>query len=171
MEKATTTFNQGQGNLQAIFYGYSKGTEDALDEIGNRFIEIIHEEFSRSGTIWGGWEKLHEFTIQMKGTSVPLISTSDFRDSFRYEKVSSTMLWIGSDSKIAPIHQFGVTITVTDKMRNYLAALGFHVKASTVYITIPERPVFRPALEQLKKEFGKIIINSILGNIKIKAVG
>lgn len=44
---------------------------------------------------------------------------------------------------LAKIHEYGVNINVTDKMRGYLATQGLHLKASTTVIHIPERSFIR----------------------------
>jgi len=44
---------------------------------------------------------------------------------------------------LAKIHEYGVTINVTDKMRGYLASQGLHLKKSTTTIHIPERSFIR----------------------------
>lgn len=44
---------------------------------------------------------------------------------------------------LAKIHEYGVNINVTDKMRGYLASQGLHLKASTTVIHIPERSFIR----------------------------
>lgn len=54
------------------------------------------------------------------------------------------------------IHQRGALIMVTDKMRAYLHWIGIHLKAETMIIRIPPRPVLDlaviAALEMRKKE-------------------
>ena len=44
---------------------------------------------------------------------------------------------------LAKIHEYGVNINVTDKMRGYLSSQGLHLKASTTVIHIPERSFIR----------------------------
>jgi hypothetical protein len=44
---------------------------------------------------------------------------------------------------IATVHEFGVKIAVTPKMRGYLAWRGLHLRRSTTHITIPERSFVR----------------------------
>jgi hypothetical protein len=55
---------------------------------------------------------------------------------------------------LAIVHEYGVRIAVTQKMRNYLAALGYPLKSSTTEIEIPERSFIRKTADG--KE-GKII--------------
>lgn len=49
----------------------------------------------------------------------------------------------GEQAWLAGIHEYGCKIEVTDKMRAYLHGQGLHLKASTQYITIPERAFLR----------------------------
>ena len=49
---------------------------------------------------------------------------------------------------LARVHEFGVDIPVTDKMRGYLSAqFGVHLKASTTVIRIPERSFIRAGFD------------------------
>ena len=54
---------------------------------------------------------------------------------------------------IATIHEFGIDIEVTDKMRNYLHAIGLHLKKETKGIKIPERSFLRSGYDSQKKKF------------------
>lgn len=63
-------------------------------------------------------------------------------------KLNNTKIRVGylKDSElqmIAAVHEFGARITVTDKMRGYLASQGMHLKGSTTHIVIPERSFLR----------------------------
>lgn len=68
---------------------------------------------------------------------------------------------LGSESSdiliIAGVNEFGAQITVTDKMRGYLAANGLHLKASTTEINIPERSFIRRTADEKERD----IINFI----------
>lgn len=53
---------------------------------------------------------------------------------------------------IAIVNEYGVRISVTPKMRNFLAANGLHLKKSTSHIVIPERSYLRSGYDRnLKK--------------------
>lgn len=54
----------------------------------------------------------------------------------------------GEQAWLAGIHEYGCKIEVTDKMRAYLHSQGLHLKASTQYITIPERAFLRNGYDQ-----------------------
>lgn len=60
---------------------------------------------------------------------------------------------------LAKIHEYGVTINVTDKMRGYLASQGLHLKKSTTTIHIPERSFIRNGWDSNANE----ILNRIEG--------
>lgn len=71
---------------------------------------------------------------------------------------------------IAGVQEFGARIRVTDKMRNYLAATGLPLKASTTHITIPERSFIRTGATESKEEVLRIanqqIVDVLTGSIK-----
>ena len=54
---------------------------------------------------------------------------------------------------IANVNEFGIQIEVTNKMRNYLHAMGLHLKASTKHINIPERSFLRSSFDLNKNDF------------------
>lgn len=58
----------------------------------------------------------------------------------------------GEQAWLAGIHEYGCKIKVTDKMRAYLHSQGLHLKASTEYITIPERAFLRNGYDANKAE-------------------
>ncbi|QTL96557.1 hypothetical protein GM661_00520 [Iocasia frigidifontis] len=67
---------------------------------------------------------------------------------------------------IARVHEFGVEIEVTEKMRNYLHAIGFHLRNDTDKITIPERSFMRAGFDTKKKDFqktGEEIVYKVIG--------
>ena len=72
-----------------------------------------------------------------------------------------------SMAHLAAIHEWGVDITITDKMRAYLhAVLAIHVKAATTQIHIPERAPIRgwiaeaqPVLKKVTDGIVKKILN------------
>jgi hypothetical protein len=58
---------------------------------------------------------------------------------------------------VAHVNEYGAKIGVTEKMRNYLNAMGLHLKATTKYIIIPERSFLRTSFDDrknLNKVFG-----------------
>lgn len=55
---------------------------------------------------------------------------------------------LGEQAYYAAIHEYGCKIEVTPKMRKYLASQGLHLKASTKYITIPERSFLRTGYDE-----------------------
>ena len=46
-------------------------------------------------------------------------------------------------AQLAHIHEFGININVTDRMRGFLHYIGIHLKPSTGQIRIPSRPFMR----------------------------
>lgn len=51
-----------------------------------------------------------------------------------------------TNAELGTIHEFGATITVTDKMRNYLHSQGIHLKKDTTTIEIPSRSFLRDSI-------------------------
>ena len=50
------------------------------------------------------------------------------------------------------IHEYGCVVKVTPKMRNYLHSIGIHLKPTTMTITIPPRPAFLNAYNQVMEK-------------------
>ena len=57
----------------------------------------------------------------------------------------------GEHAWLAPIHEYGLNILVTPKMRAYLHRQGLHLKASTTHIKIPERSFLRTGYDENRK--------------------
>jgi len=62
---------------------------------------------------------------------------------------------------IAAVHEFGVAITVTPKMRAYLHSQGLHLKETTKVIIIPERSFLRTGLDKFKAISDRVIARAI----------
>jgi len=63
---------------------------------------------------------------------------------------------------IATVHEFGISITVTEKMRGWLGVHGLHLKKDTTQINIPERSFIRTGIDEWAKRTGpKILRNGI----------
>lgn len=71
---------------------------------------------------------------------------------------------------IAAVQEFGARISVTDKMRGYLAATGLPLKATTQQIVIPERSFLRTGAKESEKEIRKVadkkVVKALTGSIK-----
>lgn len=75
------------------------------------------------------------------------------------EQLTSTVIEIGifgeDDSEIlliANVQEFGCNIQVTERMRNYLHAIGLHLKKTTREIRIPERSFIRSGFDSKEKK-------------------
>ncbi len=68
---------------------------------------------------------------------------------FKDHEVNIGIFGEGGDNilLIATVHEYGTNITVTPKMRAYMAYQGMPLKASTTEIKIPERSFMRSAWE------------------------
>lgn len=77
------------------------------------------------------------------------------------------------EAQIAAIHEWGVTITVTEKMRNWFKGQGYPLKASTTQIVIPERSFFRAGMDsegkKIIKNYSKLIPAVINGKLSATA--
>lgn len=68
---------------------------------------------------------------------------------------------------IANVHEFGISINVTDKMRAYLHRIGIHLKKDTTVINIPERSFVRAGFDENKEEIENnvsVLIQSLIDN-------
>ena len=80
----------------------------------------------------------------------------------------------GETAMIAAVHEFGVVINVTDKMRNFLHTKGIHLKPSTTQITIPERSFLRAGWDenedQVLKRLDTFLDEALTKNVRIDKV-
>jgi len=80
---------------------------------------------------------------------------------------------LGDDSKepsilmIATVQEYGVNITVTDKMRAFLHYQGLHLKDSTTEIKIPERSFIRAGWDTAKEDTQKVITKLLPSVLKL----
>ena len=68
-----------------------------------------------------------------------------FGNSGNYKDGTSILL-------IANVNEFGCQIKVTEKMRNYLRAVGLPLRNDTEYINIPERSFIRSGFDSKQKD-------------------
>lgn len=80
----------------------------------------------------------------------------------------------GELEMIGRVHEFGCTINVTPKMRNYLHHKGLHLKKATGTIRIPERSFIRAGYRENKRKFvahsKKMIVKAIKENVDVGLV-
>lgn len=62
----------------------------------------------------------------------------------------------GEHAWLAAIHEYGLDIEVTPKMRAFLHRKGLHLKDSTTHIKIPERPFLRTGYDKNRDAVLKI---------------
>ncbi|MCM3598706.1 hypothetical protein M4D55_23385 [Metabacillus idriensis] len=67
-------------------------------------------------------------------------------------KIRAGVLGQGKTQMIAGVHEFGITIAVTPKMRGFLASQGLHLKKTTHTIRIPERSFIRAGWDSNERE-------------------
>lgn len=81
--------------------------------------------------------------------------------------------------RLAAIHEYGLEIEVTDKMRAFLHYQGLHLKDSTTHIKIPERSFLRSShdenaedvLKQSEKAIGQVVSGKMSINQYLDMVG
>lgn len=76
---------------------------------------------------------------------------------------------------LARVHEYGVNIPVTDKMRGYLSArFGIHLKATTTHIRIPERSFLRAgsvrATDDVVQKAREFVPEALLGNVDVETL-
>lgn len=73
-----------------------------------------------------------------------------------------------TNAELGAVHEFGATITVTDKMRNYLHSQGLHLKKDTMTVVIPTRSFLRMPLmsSEGKKELINVVKSQISSQFK-----
>jgi len=98
--------------------------------------------------------------------SPPLVRSGNLRSSISYARTPEGTIVVGPTTVgwYGRVHEFGAMITVTAKMRAYLAAVfGWHLRRSTTQIHIPARPFMRPALSNCVRQFPEQFRNLPLG--------
>ena len=73
-----------------------------------------------------------------------------------------------TNAELGAVHEFGATITVTDKMRNYLHSQGLHLKKDTMTVVIPTRSFLRMPLMSAegKKELLNVVKSQLSNEFK-----
>lgn len=73
---------------------------------------------------------------------------------------------------IASIQEFGAKVKITEKMRNFLHSIGFHLRKRKRVLKIPPRPFIRPAFDKAQVEFGSLLSKEMsrLNNNKTKSI-
>ena len=77
----------------------------------------------------------------------------------------------GTHAWLAGIQEYGCTIPVTDKMRNYLRSQGLYLKKSTKVIKIPERSFLRTGhdtnADKVMKQTERVLSQVVAGNMSV----
>lgn len=95
-------------------------------------------------------------------------------EEFDGQKMHVGVLEDGQMGMIASVQEYGIKITVTPKMRGFLAHKGLHLKKSTTHITIPERSFIRAGWDANENDFldqaEQHIKDAIVGGVSVSAV-
>lgn len=75
-----------------------------------------------------------------------------------------------TNAELGAVHEFGATINVTKKMRNYLHSQGIHLNKDTTTVVIPTRSFLRMPLlrNEGKKELLNVVKTQISNEFKAK---
>lgn len=95
------------------------------------------------------------------------------------QKMLIGVLGEGEQQMIAGVQEYGIKITVTPKMRGFLASQGLYLKKTTTQITIPERSFIRAGWDAHEKDVFKksdemipeLVNNGISVNTFLNALG
>jgi len=144
--------------LRDIMKGFNKrlhdNAEKALRKAGEELASDIRERILDGNDM----APLHEFTVEQKGSSKPLIDDGDLLASVGVRSIEDLAVVVGVNRKaedgydVAALHERenGTRVPVTPKMRAYLHARGFHLKPETTELFIPGRPYMKPAYEDFR---------------------
>jgi len=149
--------------MNNIMYGLRK--KDAALLISYFHSGIKNEKFSLL--------RLHPFTVERKEgfgyklPETPLYGKGDdaklkaYVNMLRMRKIHNGWKVFGSLGRhhksnltlrhLLNIHEAGITIKVTAKMRKFLHRAGLHLKADTTVIRIPPRPAFKMACDKIER--------------------
>ena len=114
------------------------------------------------------------------GVRIKYSSKSDDLPSMkrRLDSINGTGVEVGvlkgEHAWLAGIHEYGCSITVTEKMRAFLHGQGLHLKKSTTAITIPERSFLRTGFDKNRdavvEKAGKMVADVAQGNMSASAL-
>lgn len=78
--------------------------------------------------------------------------------------IEAGILEDGEQAMIAHVHEYGVDIGVTPRMRAYLHHIGIHLRKDTTHIHIPERSFIRSGWDQNRADI-ESKIEDLMGNV------
>lgn len=109
--------------------------------------------------------------IKVKKTKIPKME--EVLKALNGMKISVGVM--GELAWLARIHEYGMKIQVTPKMRAFLHSKGLHIKDSTQFITIPERAFLRNGFRESKEDtlsVARSVIGDVIsGNLSIDDYG
>jgi hypothetical protein len=142
----------GRENTFTLLRGMTRGMSDVASGLAAKAVTYMHEFFRTGGPTEQPWQKLSEMTIEKKTRQEPLILTGRLEDSIGARKIDPYTWEFGVYDPRAGIHEFGAIVNVTPAMRVYLASIGFPLRRETTVLTIPARPIVRPAADRIERE-------------------
>lgn len=88
-------------------------------------------------------------------------------NALKNKSIEAGVLTGGKQAMIARVHEFGVNIRVTPKMRAYLRTIGIYLKNSTTHIRIPERSFVRAGWDKYKSQIESRIDKGMEGVVEL----
>lgn len=133
----TATIQVNDAGLKDLFKRMQKFGGDnvrVLSRLNVLMLQNVQQHFRKKEAPEGKWEPLKFRKGQaLRDTGRLYASIQKSRDIGRNATV------VGSNVIYAPVHNFGATIPVTDKMRNFLRYKGINLKRDTRVVKIPKR--------------------------------
>lgn len=171
------------GEFRMLINNLTPGFKKALVAAGRKNAKFLIKEIRKGIKMQSpGGEKftpLHSLTVEEKSklsgvgsvkSNQALIRYGDLYNALAYEIDDDGSFAVGfpknavnssgeNINMIATVMESGITISVTDSMRNYFAFQGRPLKNSTTHIEVPARPFLEPVLQQHK--------DTILNNYRV----
>jgi len=131
-------------------------TQKALKQLAEAGRDFIVQGITSTR---GSWADLNDITKQLKGKDDILVDSGSFVDSMSvWQEGKRWYAGIPAGAKgdkgqdltmVGLVHENGATVPVTEGVRGFFASRGVPLRADTQYLTIPPRPWFAPATEEL----------------------
>jgi hypothetical protein len=126
-----------------------------------------------------GWAELNDMTKTLKGHDKLLIESGTFvRAMTTWKEGKRWYAGIPDDATgdkgqdlemVGEVHEKGANVPVTEGIRGFFLSQGFPLRADTKFVTIPPRPWFAPAAEELD-EYADEVLAPMFDNL-VKRLG
>jgi hypothetical protein len=124
--------------------------------IAENFFLYYKQELANDNDLSGYTKELYEKQGEPK---------SVLRDSLkiRYQQQGTRYIaTVGFDNPksgmISKVQEYGTVITVTEKMRTYLATAGMPLRDETTHIEIPGKHAFKKAIARAREDYKRLLL-------------